>query len=44
MSPSLLYYESVNALHRYVIVGQLTVEARQLLELAIDLEIELHCG
>ncbi len=43
VAPALLYYEVVNALHRYVVKGQLTVAAaRQLLELALDLEIELH--
>ncbi|MBM4288027.1 MAG: type II toxin-antitoxin system VapC family toxin [Deltaproteobacteria bacterium] len=43
VAPGLLYYEVVNALHRYVVKGQLTAaEARQLLELALDLEIELH--
>lgn len=43
VAPGLLYYEVVNALHRYVVKGQLTAaEARQLLELALDLEIALH--
>jgi len=43
VAPGLLYYEVVNALHRYVVKGQLTAaEARQFLGLALDLEIALH--
>ncbi|MGQ9921569.1 MAG: type II toxin-antitoxin system VapC family toxin [Desulfobacca sp.] len=43
VAPGLLYYEVANALHRYVVKDQLTAAAaRQLLELALDLEIEVY--
>lgn len=43
VAPGLLYYEVVNALHRYVVKGQMTgAAARQLLELALALDIEVH--
>jgi len=41
-APGLLYYEVVNALHRYTVRQQLTAaEAGQLLELALALNLEL---
>ncbi len=43
VAPSLLYYEITNALHRYVVHGELLPEeASELLELALRLDITLY--
>ena len=43
VAPSLLHYEITNALHRYVVHGELLAEeASELLELALKLDITLY--
>ena len=43
VAPSLLYYEITNALHRYVVYGELLPEeAFELLEVALRLDITLY--
>ncbi len=43
VAPSLLHYEITNALHRYVVHGELLVEdASELLKLALKLDITLY--
>ncbi len=43
VAPSLLYYEVTNALHRYVVHGELLAEeVSELLELALKLDIDLY--
>jgi len=43
VSPGLLYHEVTNALHRYVVMGELSrEEAVEALDAALGLEIELH--
>jgi len=42
VAPSLLYCEITNALHRYVVHGELLPEASALLELALKLDINLY--